>query len=369
MKAELGKRLVADLLKWSPSTATREFPWLKTLVEYKYDHYQGYRPGSRFFVNFLAWLAQFKPHDRDVAYRFIKEHLIFFSQREINHLIGLTFPRLQRENRHAVGVELGMPLYSTWGNPQAERRVQELSIRTLYVGLSDGARTDILRRYNEGFISNEQIVAAPEISDGKWKKLCEKLALSLSANLQSEIHPTFERICLVDDFTASGTTLIRFEKGEWGGKIPTFIEDLKARLGRQVGNNVVIQIHHYIGTNKARETIQRALETYLLTFQTLKVVVTFSMIIDDRYVIDDMSPKDIVSLIREYYGSSCETNHTGKNIWFGYKQCGLPLVLEHNTPNNSIALLWAAGKLDENLHLMKPLFPRKQRHLDHGQSV
>jgi hypothetical protein len=26
---------------------------------------------------------------------------------------------------------------------------------------------------------------------------------------------------------------------------------------------------------------------------------------------------------------------------YGYANCALPLVLEHNTPNNSISLLWA----------------------------
>lgn len=367
MNAQLGKWLVADLLKWNTTTATREFARLKTLVEYKYDHYQGYRPGSRFFVNFLAWLAQFKPEDRDAAYRFVIENLIFLSQREIHHLIGLTFPRLQRENRHAVAVELGMPMYSTWGNPLAERRIQELSIRTLYVGLSDGARTDILRRYNEGFISNEQIVAAPEISDNKWKKLCETLATTLK--MEEGTQAPFQRICLVDDFTASGSTLIRYEKKMWKGKIPTFVADLHSRIGKQVTDNVVIQVHHYIGTNKARDTVLKALDSYLTNFGELKVVVTFSMIIDNRYVIDDASSQDLVTLIKQYYGKTCETLHTGEDIWFGYKQCGLPLVLEHNTPNNSIALLWASCKPEEKRHSIKPLFPRKQRHIDHGQSV
>ena len=45
----------------------------------------------------------------------------------------------------------------------------------------------------------------------------------------------------------------------------------------------------------------------------------------------------------------------------GYAKCALPLVLEHNTPNNSIPLLWAEsqGKLG---HPMRPLFRRRDRH-------
>ena len=46
---------------------------------------------------------------------------------------------------------------------------------------------------------------------------------------------------------------------------------------------------------------------------------------------------------------------------YGYANCALPLVLEHNTPNNSIPILWAEtqGKLG---HPMRPLFRRRDRH-------
>ena len=45
----------------------------------------------------------------------------------------------------------------------------------------------------------------------------------------------------------------------------------------------------------------------------------------------------------------------------GYADCALPLVLEHNTPNNSIPLLWAetSGKHGP---AMRPLFRRRDRH-------
>ena len=45
----------------------------------------------------------------------------------------------------------------------------------------------------------------------------------------------------------------------------------------------------------------------------------------------------------------------------GYADCALPLCLDHNTPNNSISLLWAetAG---QNGHPMQPLFRRRDRH-------
>ncbi|MFX5873811.1 hypothetical protein ABTE93_20190, partial [Acinetobacter baumannii] len=42
---------------------------------------------------------------------------------------------------------------------------------------------------------------------------------------------------------------------------------------------------------------------------------------------------------------------------YGYAGCRLPLVLAHNTPNNSIYLLWA-----EDDQKVLGLFPRVSRH-------
>ena len=49
------------------------------------------------------------------------------------------------------------------------------------------------------------------------------------------------------------------------------------------------------------------------------------------------------------------------DLKMGYANCALPLILEHNTPNNSIPLLWAETS-DENGHAMQPLFRRRDRH-------
>jgi len=42
---------------------------------------------------------------------------------------------------------------------------------------------------------------------------------------------------------------------------------------------------------------------------------------------------------------------------YGYGDCGLPVILHHNTPNNSLAILW----FYENCTI-RGLFPRVQRH-------
>ena len=71
----------------------------------------------------------------------------------------------------------------------------------------------------------------------------------------------------------------------------------------------------------------------------------------------------IVPLIQhqDYYDPAIMDPHLLKgktsDVRFGYAACGLPLVLHHNTPNNSVALLFSY----ENLGF-RGLFPRIQRH-------
>ena len=377
MKAQLAVRLLAEQMGWeSDSRIAEEFAWLSLLVEYKYDHYQGYTPGSRFFVSLLSWIAQFPQHEREMAYSLVKDKLAYISQREMHHLVSLTMPRIQREVRKAIALERDKPFYLTWADDDAKKRILEMSLRTLYIGLSDGAKIDVFRRENEGTVSNEQVVGVSEISDKKWDKLREELATRLKENGLTNSSHTFERICLIDDFTASGSTLIRkeVETGAWKGKVPTFIEQniKQGRVGSHIAQNCIVHVHHYIGSAKAREKIKQLLHEFQQNeSQFCFHEPTFSMVLDQDMVIDEKSDPELVKLLQLYYGASCEdAKHTGNGIWLGYKQCGLPLILEHNTPNNSIALLWAISRRPkDDQHVMKPLFPRKQRHIDHGQSI
>ena len=52
------------------------------------------------------------------------------------------------------------------------------------------------------------------------------------------------------------------------------------------------------------------------------------------------SHPDFAALIENYYDNDIENEHMrkgGDNAEFGFGHCGLPLILDHNTPNNSIA--------------------------------
>lgn len=368
MKVQLAMRLLADLMNWDETRATEEFSWLRLMVESKYDHYQGYSPGSRFFVNLLAWIGQFDPPDRETAYSLVRNRLIYVSQREMHHLVALTMPGIQSEMRRQVAGELKIPFYRTWGNTLAEDRLKLLGIRTLYVGLSDGAKIDVFRRENEGGVSNEQVVAASEISEAKWGKLIGELRTRLNNNGLTTADAVFERICLIDDFTASGTTLIRQDNEEWKGKIPTFCDQNIQRLDTHILRGCWVHVHHYLATNAATLNARNIVKKYSGEVKGFNFTLTFSAVLNDEIVINDTSEKELVTLIKKYYDPSVEDSIVGKDIWFGYKRGGLPVILDHNTPNNSLALLWAAstGKRKPPAPRMRPLFSRKKRHADYG---
>jgi hypothetical protein len=78
-------------------------------------------------------------------------------------------------------------------------------------------------------------------------------------------------------------------------------------------------------------------------------------VIDSRVPITDTT-SPIGALCDKYYDEGLGDEHTG-SIKFGYDGCGLPLVLHHNTPNNSLYLLWA--RRSENV---VGLFVRYERH-------
>src|SRR3954454_18377591 len=96
MKEALAKRLLAEVLGWSPEEMSEELPALQAMAAYKYDDYQQFAPGMRFIESLALWLSQFAANDRRVAYRLAKERLVFCSVAEMNHLVSMAYPDLIR---------------------------------------------------------------------------------------------------------------------------------------------------------------------------------------------------------------------------------------------------------------------------------
>ncbi|MBU2772519.1 hypothetical protein HMI48_00895 [Acidithiobacillus ferrooxidans] len=367
MKNELAFTLIGQQLQWSDSDFEKEFRELQLMVDHKYDSYQGFQPATRFHVALLNWLSQFPTlPQRQTAYNFVKDRLIFISQREMHHLVSMLMPIVERLERKRIAAELRIPLFQTELQPAATSRIELLRRRTLFVGLSDGARIDVFRRYNEGRISNEQVVAFSEISDNKWVDLQQELKKSIARRGFSDENPWFEVVCLVDDFSGSGSSLLRYKNGEWKGKIYKFYEANKSRIKDKLAPNCLLHIHHHLATEQAKCQIEEDLERFSKEFQEFEYMVTFSFVLPGDIVINDNDHcVDLVELLKSWYDAGIADDHTGPDIWYGYKNCGLPLVLEHNTPNNSVALLWATSKDGANLQ-MKPLFARRKRHSSNG---
>ena len=96
---------------------------------------------------------------------------------------------------------------------------------------------------------------------------------------------------------------------------------------------------------------------------------SFGTVLPDSLSVSMQSNAEFFSIMDRYYNSAIQSRHTSvggaENISSGYGACGLPLVLEHNTPNNSVALLWAECDETKTVPVapaMRPLFRRRQRH-------
>ena len=179
MQKDLAETLLARIMDWDDATRAAERARLELFAAYKYDQYQQFAPGRRFLESLALWLRQFKKGDeRNLAYEFVRNRLVFVSNEEMNALVDLAFPTivrpsLLRDAAEATGVA---PFRSkAIANSESYRCLQR---QTLVLGLSDGARTDRFRRVNSDSISHEQVFHAYDVSDKRpviWPKSCSEI--------------------------------------------------------------------------------------------------------------------------------------------------------------------------------------------------
>lgn len=368
MNQNLALRVLSEIMKWDDVRARDEFAWLRLMSRVKYDTYRDFVAGARFIESLADWLQQFNQEEREVAYRFVRQTLVFVGPLEMNHLVEHTYPeRVQKRLLDDVANKLKIPAYMVWAQPETKNTYQDLLRRTLFLGLSDGARIDDFRRANAGVISNEQVVPWPQINTSKWQSLLEKLQTDTK-----DKHAQFKFVYLIDDFMGSGTTLLRKSNGSWEGKLVRFWKDTKEIANSHFDPNGILCVHHYIGSYDVSTKIQARLDGAVAALGdtvTLKhVEFSFGMVLPKNLPLDNARHGEFLRLVEKYYDPSIQTIHTelgggGGDVRLGFGKCGLPLVLEHNTPNNSVALLWADTNGENGAHSMRPLFRRKQRHV------
>jgi hypothetical protein len=374
MNERLGLRLLGEIMKWPDEQASREFQWLRLMARIKYDSYEDFRAGARFLERLAVWLQQFKQEDRETAYQFVKDRLIYIGPAQMRLLVERFYPEIVEKHLiQSVSRQLTIPPYLFWQNPNAIKTMAHARRRSLFMALSDGARIDELRRVNVGILDNEQIVVATQVDKAKWADIFKKLKSAQGRDA------TFDRIYLIDDFIASGTTLLRFEDDEnkWDGKILRFRKTLEhARevlADAAVLLDLPIHVHHYLATTLATTNVTDRLKKLRVEDKDAqwldRVEFSYGYVLPPEIALLKDSPDPFVRLMENYYDPKIHQGpHPGKSginsLMYGYGGCGLPVVLEHNTPNNSVPLLWGEteGNSEKKVHAMRPLFRRRQRY-------
>lgn len=402
MKDENAQHLLAKVMGWqSHEVVLEHVPFLQLLADYKYDGYQRFEPGQRFIESLAMWLSQFDQIDRNAALDFVMTRLIYISDAELSHLVQHAYPDvIMQERIRLVAQEKGIPVYRV-GEICRDPRFEELQRKSLYLGLSDGARTNELRRFSNGEINNEQIWQAYELSDTKaedmldalrvaimkeaavapvanediWnackagdREQADRLISALRSASQSSTSLSrsakFTLVWLMDDFSGSGNTYIRFDSkdGRFKGKIKRIYERLhQGDLIDTAHYEVFLLL--YVATRQAIDHIEYWSERFTSenNYKPLQVRV-LCPIEPDVALIKNLPPElDSILNNPKYYDSAAFNKHIEVGGTYsaqrGFANCALPIVLSHNTPNNSVYILWGS-----EFHRFSGLFPRISRH-------
>ena len=358
MNSELAENLLRKVMG---EAAEADFPeqlgTLRSLALYKYDEYQQYAPGRQFIESLALWLVQFAaPEERQHALGFIRERLVFISDHEMRHLVTL----MARDHIPAVLQRRVAPVLSLAPYRVAAVRSSAEFRRSrrasLFLGMSDGARIDQLRRSSDG-MSNEQFATNYELSERRAKAMVDELRTYLQDD-----KAVFQQVFLVDDFAGSGRTILRHDEGTAiQGRLVRFLQDTLPRLEMEECPKIYLCL--YLTTSQALSSLRELIAAYPDAPWSAGNVpeVVPVMVLDDssclrhgrggvEYEVDLLFD----GLLHKYYDEAVEDEHKG-SVVHGFSDCGLSLVLSHNTPNNSVYLLWEKEKT-------APLFPRFERH-------
>lgn len=416
MKRELALRLLQEIVPGleDEAEASDLFRELQFLAEYKYNKYEMYHPGRLFLENLALWLRQFDEGERRVALDFVRKQLIFVSRPEFQQLAGILYHDMIRRCQFNTAASIdGYPQYKIRAIHES-KTFGQVEQGSLYVGMSDGARIDYIRRHTLA-ISNEQVLPYYDVSDVKISQVLKDLR-KLTGNSEA----TFRCLFLIDDFCGSGRTLLRevvtaqFTDGTSPPTIPTQWQSrlrfddvtrelewryegeineadqsamltmgadesfqsviealvnkaksgdtiLKGALTKVAASAVRNALHEdaevffcpLLATEHAIKRLELLVPRLLGRFAKLRILP--GAIIDSTNEITTPTTP-IGALCDKYYSDEFGDQHTG-NVKFGFDNCGLPLTLHHNTPNNSIYLMWARRK--QSFH---PLFVRYERH-------
>lgn len=357
MRDELAGRLLDRLVDWSDDERSEWVPALRRMASYKYDDYEGFSVGERFFERLARWLSQGRSdEEKRLMLNFVARDLVFISRDELNHAISCVYPdHIKARLIARVADELAVPAHRVREITNSPE-FRALRRKTLYLGLSDGARLDRLRRSSPE-LSHEQFWLSPELSENRSKSVVEKLSKALEEQgLPGDAR--FQTVVLVDDFYGSGTSLIdRATTGEWKGKLRKIRghleEDLVDGDDRVLAEDCEVLVVLYVASAQAEQHIRTMLAGFAPTWE----LIVIQSLPEELPVTDP----GIIDLCEWFFDPVMADEHKGEAP-LGYKRAALPVVLHHNTPNNSISLMWADTEDVPAGHRRCALFPRYERH-------
>ena len=220
-------------------------------------------------------------------------------------------------------------------------------------------------------------MVATQVDKDKW--------LDLLTNHRKELEdPTakFSLVYLVDDFMGTGTSFLRYNEAreKWSGKLLRFKDSVESAAEALGGESLFeddweLCVHHYVASNEAaRLVMEREVQARpaISGVGWAAIHFSFGTILPPDLPIDSVPGRydAFIRLTQTYYDPIIRTSHTDvggvTHLGLGYGGCALPLILDHNTPNNAVALLWAEteGGVRDGIAApaMRPLFRRRQRH-------
>lgn len=302
----------------------------------RFDLYRGYKNNRGFLFHKLKWLSQFTQDDSHVMETFIRKNLIYLSETDIEKTI------------ESFQTFLEQKLYPAITDTQKTKfTVKEMIKRVTIWGLSDGARLDLVR-YNNNVLKNHQFILETEIS----KARCNRIIKKIRKDTQEE-NPSVIPI-LVDDFSGSGLSYLRYENRQWKGKLIRFYQDSFQNFYFGENRKILI-ISPYYATEQAvnylRKSIPLAIpdetiDWYIYPIHHIRKV--------------DVSTAELNIMKKHYILNPINDQNydigSHKFPYLGFDECSLCVVFQHNTPNNSFPILW---------HGENAIFPRRPRHVDY----
>ena len=370
MREDSAVSLLNKIMGWKTAEDTKnEHPDLQALAKSGYDDYKQFRPSMRFIESLALWLDRFPQEKREAAYRFVKNRLLFITGTQMEQIVSIAYtdyviPTLIEQTANEYSDKfLSWEVKKIYDSDE----FKILHNQCLFTGLSDGSHIDHFRRSNK-MIDHEQVSRTHEINQPRAKKIKKKLEQRLESFSEKEPKPYFRNIFLIDDFSASGTSYLREDNDESSnvaGKIGGFYDSItnpKDPISQLVNyEDLRLFLILYVATEHAANTIQNIANE---KFSSIPFTVIPIHVLPESIKFDEENEPEFFELVKEekFGWENLMDQHIAQGgidkPYLGFGQGALPLILHHNTPNNSLPILYR----DDDRTKFRGLFPRVSRH-------